>query len=59
MNPETARLVEVDGRGRVSLARFLTPEQRYRFYFVEVHSDGSVSLFPAVAVPTNTTEKAQ
>lgn len=52
MNPETAHLVEVDGRGRVSLARFLTPEQRHRFYFVEVHNDGSIALTPAVAVPT-------
>jgi hypothetical protein len=52
------KLVEVDNRGRVSLRRFLAADQHYKFYFVEVHDDGSITLTPAEAVPARLVEGA-
>jgi hypothetical protein len=45
-------LIQVDARGRISLASVTGPEA-HSYYLVDVAEDGVITLTPAVVAPIN------
>jgi hypothetical protein len=53
MDDDERQLIELDARGRASLGRIAS----HRLYLATVHSDGTIVLSPAVALPAAEVER--